>query len=194
VDKSLFARRVSKQVHDQLSEISLEVCPKESGNVVCVWLGGNVPNLPITERLSSLPRLDKQALTLLWREFFKADPPLRMRKELMVQFLAYRMQEQEFGALSDRSRRRLKELSLAMGTDKNIPRSRRPAIKPGTRLIRQWKDQVHVVNVEEGSYEYKSTRYDSLSEIARLITGTRWSGPLFFGLKNKAIRNSKEAA
>jgi hypothetical protein len=153
-----------------------------------------VPNLPFTDQLSSLPSLPKVALTLLWREFFKADPPLRMRKELMVQFLAYRMQEQEFGALSDRSRRRLRELSIAIQTDCDMPSSRRPAIKPGTRLIRQWKEQVHIVSVEEGSYEYKGGRYDSLSEIARLITGTRWSGPLFFGLKNKAVKKSKEAA
>ena len=63
--------------------------------------------------------------------------------------------------------------------------STRPPIKPGTRLVRQWKEQVHVVEVETEGYEYKGTRYESLSEIARLITGTRWSGPLFFGLKDK---------
>jgi hypothetical protein len=61
----------------------------------------------------------------------------------------------------------------------------RPPIKPGTRLVRQWKEQVHVVEVEMEGYAYKGTRYKNLSEIARLITGTRWSGPLFFGLKDK---------
>jgi Protein of unknown function (DUF2924) len=94
------------------------------------------------------------------------------------------VQKQAFGALSDSSRR-LKELASAIEANSNGPVSQRAAIKPGTRLIRQWKDQVHIVNVEEGKYEYRGARYESLSEIARLITGTRWSGPLFFGLKIK---------
>jgi K+-sensing histidine kinase KdpD len=117
-----------------------------------------------------------------------------MRKELMLQFLAYRIQEQEFGGLSVRSHRRLRELANSIAANTSTSASPRLAIKPGTRLIRQWKNQVHVVHVEEGNYEYRGARYESLSEIARLITGTRWSGPLFFGLKGKAIQNSKEAA
>lgn len=153
-----------------------------------------MPNLSITEQLSSLQRLHKEALTKLWRTFFNVYPPLRMRKELMVQFLAYRMQEQEFGPLSDSSHRRLGQLAKTIEDNSNPSLGRRLPIKPGTRLIREWKDQVHAVNVEEGSYEYRGTRYGSLSEIARLITGTRWSGPLFFGLKGKGITNSKEAA
>lgn len=56
-------------------------------------------------------------------------------------------------------------------------------IKPGTRLIRQWEGQTHHVTVGEAGFEYNGERYKSLSVIARLITGTRWSGPLFFGLK-----------
>lgn len=151
-----------------------------------------MPNLSITDRLSSLPRLHKEALTELWREFFSADPPLRMRKELMVQFLAYRMQEQEFGPVSERSHRRLCQLAKAIEGNSNTSSLQRFPIKPGTRLIRQWKDQIHIVDVEEGSYEYRCARYDSLSEIARLITGTRWSGPLFFGLKGQAIKKSRE--
>jgi hypothetical protein len=67
------------------------------------------------------------------------------------------------------------------------------SIKPGTRLVRQWQDKVHIVHVEETGYEYKGSRYESLSEIARLITGTRWSGPLFFGLKSRPPRDSQEA-
>jgi hypothetical protein len=112
----------------------------------------------------------------------------------MVQFLAYRMQELEFGPLNEKSRDRLWLLAKAIEGFSNTSSAQKVPIKAGTRLIRQWKDQVHVVNVEEGSYEYRCNRYDSLSEIARLITGTRWSGPLFFGLKGRAIKNSKEAA
>lgn len=149
---------------------------------------------PLADQLSSLLRLPKDALTELWRELFKTDPPLRMRKELMLQFVAYRIQERRFGMLSDGSRRLLGQLAKTIeGKSKTGP-SQKLAIKPGTRLIRQWKNEVHTVHVEEGSFEYRGARYESLSVIARLITGTRWSGPLFFGLKGKIIKHSKEIA
>lgn len=153
-----------------------------------------MPNSSIFDRLSSLPNLQKPALFELWQQLFKTDPPDGLRKELMVQFLAYRMQEEEFGGLTNRSHTRLKELSKVLEGNSNQSVSNGKSVKPGTRLIRQWKGQVHVVNVEERNYEYRGTRYESLSEIARLITGTRWSGPLFFGLKDKGNTKSKEAA
>ncbi len=153
-----------------------------------------MPNFSIADQISSLPSLHKQALEGLWREFFNQKPPLRIRKELMVPLLAYRIQEQEFGPLSERAHRRLSQLARSIEGASPASSFSKVPIKPGTRLIRHWRDEVHVVNVEEESYEYRSNRYDSLSEIARLITGTRWSGPLFFGLKGKAIKTSKETA
>ncbi len=60
--------------------------------------------------------------------------------------------------------------------------------------MRQWRDQVHLVNVEASGYEYQGARYQSLSEIARLITGTRWSGPLFFGIKNQQSKETQLTA
>jgi hypothetical protein len=100
----------------------------------------------------------------------------------MIPILAYRIQEQAFGSLSARTRDRLRQLSQAFeqGNDPTITRA--PRIRPGTRLVRQWGDQVHLVNVQTNGYEYQGACYQSLSEIARLITGTRWSGPLFFGI------------
>jgi hypothetical protein len=153
-----------------------------------------MPNISFTDRLSSLANLQKPALFKLWQQHFKADPPDGLRKELMIQFLAYRVQEEEFGSLNNRSHTRLRELWKASEGDSNKSDSNGRSVKPGTRLIRQWKEQVHVVNVEEGNYEYRGVRYGSLSEIARLITGTKWSGPLFFGLKGKRSTNSTEAA
>lgn len=151
-------------------------------------------DLSIRDQLSSLTHLPKEVLSGRWRELFKTDPPAQMRKELMLQLVAYRLQEREFGPLSDRSHRRLDRLAKTIEASPNAPTLQKLSIKPGTRLIRQWKDEVHTVHVEEGSYEYRGARFESLSEIARLITGTRWSGPLFFGLKGKGIKNSKEAA
>lgn len=147
-----------------------------------------MPVLSLNARLSSLRDLHKPALADLWQRLFKTDPPPGMRKELMLKFVAYGMQEQAFGSLGHGSHRHLRELANAIEPDSNTPGSPRPTVKPGTRLLRQWKNELHIVNVEQDNYEYRGARYESLSEIARLITGTRWSGPLFFGLKNKPKR------
>jgi hypothetical protein len=149
---------------------------------------------PIAQRLADLPQLSKTALRALWKQLFHAPTPPRVRRDLMIPMLAYRLQEQSFGSLTTTARGRLRHLSQAFerGSDSSI--SFAPRIKPGTRLVRQWRDQVHLVNVEVNGYEYQGARYQSLSEIARLITGTRWSGPLFFGIKSEqSTSNSNEA-
>jgi hypothetical protein len=135
------------------------------------------------KQLVSLPALDRNKLNQLWQEFFETSPRPSMRKALMIRFLAHQIQERAHGSLSHRSQQRIRELGLALVANPKAELSPAPQIRAGTRLVRQWHDQVHVVHVEEQSYEYGGVRYDSLSEIARLITGTRWSGPLFFGLK-----------
>jgi K+-sensing histidine kinase KdpD len=135
------------------------------------------------QQLASLPTLDRNNLNQLWHQLFKTMPRPRMRKTVMLRFLAYRIQEQAYGGLSHRSQQRIREFALALAANPKAELSSVQKIRAGTRLVRQWRDQVHVVHVEEQFYEYGGVRYDSLSEIARLITGTRWSGPLFFGLK-----------
>jgi len=81
-----------------------------------------------------------------------------------------------------KSRNRLHQLAEGFANNSKKVMPSKPTLKPGTRLVREWRDQVHLVNVEANGYEYKGGRYKSLSQIARLITGTRWSGPLFFGI------------
>jgi hypothetical protein len=152
-----------------------------------------MPDSSITKSLASLPILGQPALCDLWRQFFKKEPPPEIRKDLMLRIVAHRLQEQEFGGLSDAGCRRLHQLATTFEADPNAVVSSRPSIKPGTRLVRQWKEQVHVVEVETEGYEYRGACYENLSEIARLITGTRWSGPLFFGLKTKQSSASQEA-
>lgn len=146
------------------------------------------------DRLATLPSLDKAALSKHWKELFGSTPSPRLRRDLMVRILGYRLQEHAFGSLSNRSVARLRELAKHFGASCNLEARSVPTIKPGTRLIRQWQSETHIVHVEEHGYEYKGTRHDSLSEIARLITGTRRSGPLFFGLRRPKAGNSKEAA
>jgi hypothetical protein len=99
--------------------------------------------------------------------------------------LAWRLQAQVYGGLSPQTRRRLQELTRAFERD---PAYRPPGVaplKPGTEFLRHWNGIVHRVRVTTKGYEYQGTIYVSLSEIARLITGTQWSGPKFFGLKPK---------
>lgn len=139
----------------------------------------------IEKRLNTLQDLSKPALCKLWKEFFEASPPTKLRSELMIPILAYRIQEQAYGSLRSATRSRLRTLSVAFERDSDSAISSAPTLRPGTRLVREWRDQVHLVNVEANGYEYRGVRYQSLSEIARLITGTRWSGPLFFGIKNE---------
>jgi hypothetical protein len=151
-----------------------------------------VPDSSITYRLDSLPKLNKPELCQLWRQHFKSEPALKMRKQLIRRVIAYRLQEQEFGGLNNTQVRRLRQIASALEANPNATVSSRPRIKPGTRLVREWKQQVHTVEVDADGYQYKGTRYESLSQIARLITGTRWSGPLFFGLKTKQSNNLME--
>jgi hypothetical protein len=140
---------------------------------------------PIAQRLVDLPTLSRVDLFDLWKQLFNASPSPKLRRDLMIPILAFRLQEQAFGSLSARTLDRLRHLSRAFEekSDSAVPSA--PQIRPGTRLVRQWRDQVHLVNVEANGYQYQGARYQSLSEIARLITGTRWSGPLFFGIKNE---------
>jgi hypothetical protein len=140
----------------------------------------------IEKRLAALHTLSKAALHDLWKQLFQSAPPTQLRRDLMIPILAYRIQEQAFGALTARTQERLRQLSQAFEKGSDPTAARAPRIRPGTRLVRQWGDQVYLVNVRTDGYEYQGARYQSLSEIARLITGTRWSGPLFFGIKRES--------
>jgi len=140
---------------------------------------------PIVERLVALPKLSKTELRELWHQLFKTVPPTQLRRHVMISILAYRLQEQAFGSLSSVNHGRLRHLARAFEANSSGSTSAVPTLKPGTHLVRQWRDQVHLVNVEASGYEYQGAKYRSLSEIARLITGTRWSGPLFFGIKGE---------
>jgi len=146
----------------------------------------------VTERLAALPRLSKAELRAMWKDLVGTKTPDGLRRGPMIRILAYAMQEQAFGGLSERTRNRLHELATGFSgkAANSLPTAR---IKPGTRLVREWQQQKHVVNVEERSFEYRGTHYDSLSQIARLITGTRWSGPLFFGVKSRSSSKMEAA-
>ena len=137
----------------------------------------------LSQKIAELPALNKAQLLPIWRQNFEKEPPPKLRKELMVPILAYRMQERAYGGLSHTARRRLREIAASLRMEK-IPRPDGDSgPQTGTRLIRVWRGETHEVIATGSGYEYRGRKYSSLSKIAREITGTRWSGPLFFGTR-----------
>ncbi|MEA3195482.1 MAG: hypothetical protein QOD26_3815 [Betaproteobacteria bacterium] len=125
-------------------------------------------------------------LRALWQATFGRPHPGWVQREFLHQALAYQVQEKAYGGLSAVLRRRLLGYGDEVQDKGHIGALARPKIKPGTRLLRSWGGEVHVVTALEGEFEYRGKRYRSLSVIARAITGTQWSGPAFFGLKAAA--------
>jgi hypothetical protein len=105
-----------------------------------------------------------------------------------MRLIAWKLQERVYGGIDPETRRTLDRLGREFARNpKHKPRTS-IALRPGTDLTRDWKGKRHVVRVLDDGYAYDGQRFESLSEVARRITGTRWSGPLFFGLNDKAVR------
>ncbi len=132
---------------------------------------------------SDLERLNRTELIKAWFKAFNSRPPKRSSRSFLITNLAYRAQEQAYGELRPKTRKRLTTIAIALERDPTYSLELSNGIKPGTRLIRRWKGDIHEVTVLEDGFDYCGHYYRSLSGIAREITGTRWSGPLFFGLK-----------
>ena len=137
------------------------------------------------EIIGELPSYPKPKLHRIWIDLCGRPAPSKLRKELMIRILAYRIQEKAYGRLSSATQKRLRVLARLFGKDPKATLPDVPLFKPGTRLIRNWNGEVHEATILEKGYDYRGKRYASLSKIARAITGTQWSGPLFFGLKSK---------
>jgi len=137
----------------------------------------------VRDRLLEIGKMAKPDLIKLWKELYRTEPPQKARRALLLRFIAYRFQEQTLGGLSRETKNRLLQLARRIEKDPNSDLIGAPRIKPGTLLVRDWRGQSHRVLVLINGYEYAGQKYANLSEIARFITGTRWSGPLFFGLK-----------
>jgi len=148
-----------------------------------------VPPTPpsVVARIAGLPDLSIEEMRVLWRELFGSKNPTPNR-QFMERRIAYRLQEIEFRKvdpnLLERNKRRIKAL-METGKVRKLDRDIR--LMPGTVLTREYQGIEHRVTVaQDGQYEFEGRRYPSLSMIAREITGTRWSGPLFFGVKAPA--------
>lgn len=131
-------------------------------------------------QLAALATMSLAQLGNEWQRLTKAPLP-RISESLLRMAIAYNLQVRKLGGLSREARRQL-------DPDKRSA-SRTSRAAPGTRLAREWQGTVHVVSIaEDGSVLWNDRHWRSLSEVARAITGTRWSGPAFFGLRARAAR------
>jgi hypothetical protein len=112
--------------------------------------------------------------------------PANHGMHLLRRRLAYELQAKVHGDLPAEAQRRLKRLREAFKANPGFTPMPGLGLKPGTVLTRTWHGVVHQVQVTNDGFDYRGERFGSLSEVARRITGTRWSGPLFFGLKGEA--------
>ena len=146
----------------------------------------------ISAEMAALASLGIRGLKSRWRAWYDTEPPARISRELLTSAIAYRLQEREFGGLAPATRRLLERVAADRSSRRLVARARKVA--PGALLIREWRGAAHQVTVHDDGVVYRGKRYGSLSEIARLITGTRWSGPLFFGLRKRAAEACDGAA
>ena len=126
--------------------------------------------------LGVLPRMGRPQLVAEWKVQFGTAPNPKLRVEMMRPALAYRMQERAAG-LSGGGIRPIIEATQRVSNTFHF--------KAGTRIVREWNGKIHEVTVTADGYEYEGERYKRLSPIAGRITGTKWSGPAFFGTKPK---------
>jgi hypothetical protein len=145
-----------------------------------------IPPNHVPGRLAALQSADMAELRAQWRSLFGTEPPAYSRR-FMAARLGYRIQEIAYGGLRPETLARLEAIAEAVDGKKRplrgVPAKQRPV--PGTRLVREWGGVDHTVTVLRDGFEWQGRPYQSLSAIARAMTGTRWNGPRFFGLRGQ---------
>lgn len=136
----------------------------------------------LADYLASLPTLPRDTLVERWTAVFGRPPPKGMSRRLIERAVAYQLQAQALGGLKAGVLRKLKRHAAVRDTnsiDRNIASAQ---LAPGTQLIREWNGRNHTVEVTAAGLLWSGSTYRSLSAVAQAITGTKWSGPRFFGL------------
>jgi hypothetical protein len=164
------------------------------------------PTVDAIEReIAALDGLDHPALQQRWRELYKIDPPFKIRSGFLRRAIAYRLQELVYGGLKPSTLRRLRRIADEYRSGKaaaadalpdgEVVRSRRvaPTLSAGTRLLREWNGRMESVDIVAEGLVWRDRRFRTLSAVAVAITGTKWSGPKFFGLTGKRRHGIKSA-
>ena len=144
----------------------------------------------VIARVTALNTMTTSDLQALWFELFQRKATTD-RQSYLIQHIAYRLQEIAYGGLEEKTQNTLNAMIHGViNVENNNKRLVSPPI--GTKLLREYRGVEHCVMVIRGGFEYQGKTFKSLSEIARVITGTRWSGPLFFGLKSDTRTTKKK--
>ncbi|MDD3150657.1 MAG: DUF2924 domain-containing protein [Candidatus Gastranaerophilales bacterium] len=141
--------------------------------------------------INELQDLSREELIKKWQKLFKNKPPKSARKEFLIKNLTWQIQVKKYGGYSAQTIKHLEKLANKISKSKSIGDIDIKAvkifskleIKAGTKLIREYQGKKHEVTALEKGFEYQNNKYKSLSAIANEITGTRWNGKVFFGLK-----------
>lgn len=134
----------------------------------------------VEREIAGLADLDRVHLVARWQRFYGRPPPPKLSRAMLEKAIAYEIQCAAFGGLSTAAKRVLR----AAASDKTVTPTRHVAA--GARLVREWNGVVHEVDVVENGYLWQGETHRSLTAIAGRITGTKWSGPRFFGLERRA--------
>jgi Protein of unknown function (DUF2924) len=144
----------------------------------------------VESEVARLRDLDLDSLRARWHSLVGRQAPPHLPRHLLFRILAYRLQADRFGDLDAESQRLLdRSGSPEKAGQRAAERARVPVLHPGTVLGREWKAQMHRVTVMADGFAWNGKTYPSLSQIAFAITGTRWNGPKFFGLRDKPLRD-----
>ncbi|MEO6360745.1 MAG: DUF2924 domain-containing protein [Sphingomicrobium sp.] len=133
----------------------------------------------VTEEVRALATLDLDGLRRVWRKHGYGEPPKMRSKELFARLLAWKIQADAFGGLD--------AMTVRLLNSDRTP-APKPLLEPGSRLARDWQGRSFEVEVLEQGFRLNGATYRSLSEVARTITGTRWNGLRFFGLREASSK------
>jgi len=148
----------------------------------------------IDSEILALSKMSISDLRKVWRVRFEREaPPVRSRT-ILCGLIAWQLQSEATGGLDRATERALIKIGQALSRDGSYEPKIRSGFSPGVVLSREWKGVIHRVTAAEGGFDYLGKKYRSLSDVARTITGTRWSGPRFFGLEQKSAVNSQVVA
>jgi hypothetical protein len=167
--------------------MTMTTATKTSNSIVseAIRWGRNMTEQECVRQLELLPNLGKAELLQVWEQIMGKPAPPGIRRELLVRVLEFKIREQVYGGLRPHLRAKLREIAVSLEKKPPAIRSDKDRLASGTRILREWGGETHQVTLLESGYVYRGHTYGSLSAIARKITGTQWSGPLFFGTKAK---------
>ena len=148
----------------------------------------------LASEIASLSRLDIDEVRERWKAMFGKAPSRDISRSFVTRAIAYRLQEKTFGGLKPSTRRLLARAAEESATGSSPKKPQIRKAQSGTVLIREWQGNAHRVTMLDDGVSFNGKHYRSLSEVAREITGSRWSGPRFFGLRLPAMENNHGTA